>query len=223
MYEDAHVLERELVEGGAEIVEDVPNEAAEVLLRESAASFGAGERAALSVFFVREADAALTDDRAFIGLLSGAEPLLPALVPTAAIVALAEADRMSFEEVQEALVGTKHSVREDALEAAAEDLNAMRKQGKNRKVRSDERDETDKTVTFDDTGEPDGARGGHGPLGEDRPCDGAQATPVRGRGRPRDGAPLTRTHQLRQGRGAPGHFRASRPRDRAGTFGRDRR
>jgi len=127
MYEDAHVLQRELVDGGVEVVEDVPSEEAEVLLRESTASFGAGERAALSVFFVRGADAVLTDDRAFIGLLSGAERPVPALVPTAAIVALAEAGRMSFEEAQEALGRMEQSVREDALEAAVEDLNAMRK------------------------------------------------------------------------------------------------
>ena len=144
MYEDAHVLERTLGAGGAEIfeyVEHEPSEEAEVLLRNSAAAPGAGERAALAVFFVSSADAILTDDRAFLGLLAGADPPVPALVPAAAIASLAEADRLSIEEARESLGRLERSVRESVLAAALGEIDAMEKHQINtRKERNDERD-----------------------------------------------------------------------------------
>jgi hypothetical protein len=127
MYEDAHVLERTLGAGGAEIFEHVehePGEEAEVLLRSSAAALGAGERAALAVFFVGGADAILTDDRAFLGLIAGADPPVPALVPAAAIVSLAEADRLSVEGARESLGKLERSVRESVLAAALGEIDA---------------------------------------------------------------------------------------------------
>ena len=66
MYEDAHELEAALSEG--EVSSEIGEEA-ERLLEGSAASFGAGERETLAVFYAAEADAVLTDDRAFLGLL----------------------------------------------------------------------------------------------------------------------------------------------------------
>ncbi len=127
MYEDAHDLEAALAQGGAEIVSYESGEEAERLLRGSAASFGAGERAALAVFCAVGADAVLTDDRAFLGLLAGADPPVPALVPAAAIVALAEGDWMTVEEAREALGKLKPSIRSDVHAAAMEDLETMQR------------------------------------------------------------------------------------------------
>lgn len=130
MYEDAYILERELEAGGVEIVEHEPSEEAEALLAGSAAALGAGESAALGVFFAREADAILTDDRAFLGLLVSSEPPVPALVPAAAIVLLAEADRLSLEEAREALNKLEGSVRKSVLAAALEELDTLEKRKK---------------------------------------------------------------------------------------------
>lgn len=143
MYEDAHVLERTLGAGGAEIVEHVEHEPGEeaALLRNSAAALGAGERAALAVFFVSSADAILTDDRAFLGLLAGADPPVPALVPAAAIVSLVETDRLSVEGARESLGKLERSVRESVLAAALGEIDAMEKHQINtREQRNDERD-----------------------------------------------------------------------------------
>jgi hypothetical protein len=54
--------------------------------------------------------------------LAGADPPVPALVPAAAIVALAEGDRMTVEEARNALGKLKPSIRGDAHTAAIEDL-----------------------------------------------------------------------------------------------------
>lgn len=130
MYEDAYILERKLEAGGAEVVEHKPSEKAEALLASSAAALGAGESAALGVFFVRGADAILTDDRAFLGLLASSEPPVPALVPAAAIVSLAEAGRLSLEGAREALHKLKGSVRKSVLAAALEELETLEKRKK---------------------------------------------------------------------------------------------
>ena len=125
MYEDADVLERVLEEGGAEVVGHETREEAEELLRASSASFGAGESAALAAFFAHEADAILTDDRAFLALLVGVSPPVPALVPTAAIVALAEGGEMSVAEAKAALGKIEHSVRAEAYGAAMRELEKL--------------------------------------------------------------------------------------------------
>jgi len=127
MYEDAHDLEAALAEGGAEVVSYEAGEEAERLLGGSAASFGEGERAALTVFYAVGADAMLTDDRAFLGLLASAEPPVPAMVPAAAIVALAEGGWMTVEEAREALGRLKPSIRRVAYTAAMEDLETMQR------------------------------------------------------------------------------------------------
>lgn len=125
MYEDAFILERLLRKGGARVVGHEVGEEAEKLSRGLGESFGAGERAALAVFYAEGADAILTDDRVFLGLLAGADPPVSALVPTAAISALAEGGYITIEEAIEALGELEYSVRADA--AAMEDLEAMRK------------------------------------------------------------------------------------------------
>lgn len=144
MYEDAHVLERTLGAGGAGIAkhdEHEPSEEAEVLLRSSGAALGTGERVALAVFFVCGADAILTDDRAFLGLLAGADPPVPALVPAAAIVSLVEADRLSREGAREALGKLEGSVRKSVLTAALGEIDAMERHRRRiREERNDERD-----------------------------------------------------------------------------------
>ncbi len=127
MYEDAYDLEGVLVEGGAEVVSYEAGEEVERLLGGSAASFGAGERAALAVFYAVGADAVLTDDRAFLGLLAGADPPVPALVPAAAIIALAEGDWMTVEEARDALGKLKPSIRGNVHAAAMEDLETMQR------------------------------------------------------------------------------------------------
>lgn len=134
MYEDAYILERKLEAGGAEVVAHEPSEEAEALLAGSAAALGAGESAALRVFFARGADAILTDDRAFLGLLASSAPPVPALVPAAAIVSLAEADRLSLEGAKEALSKLEGSVRKSVLAAALEELDTLEKES------NDERD-----------------------------------------------------------------------------------
>ena len=59
-------------------------EEVERLLGGSAASFGAGERAALAVFYAAGVDVVLTDGHGFLRLLAGADPPVPAVVPAAA-------------------------------------------------------------------------------------------------------------------------------------------
>ena len=120
-------MEAALSEGDAEVVSGEVGEDAERLLVGSAASFGAGEREALAVYFAAEADAVLTDDRAFLGLLAGADPPVPALVPDAVIVALAEGCRMTIDEAREALAAIEPSIRRDAYAAAMEDLETMQR------------------------------------------------------------------------------------------------
>lgn len=122
MYEDAEVLERTLVEGGAEVVGDERSRASEELLGQSGAYFGAGERAALAVFFARDVGAILTDDGAFLRLLAGARPPVPALVPTAAIIGLAGTGRLSVGEAREALKKIEPYVRAGAYEAAMNEV-----------------------------------------------------------------------------------------------------
>jgi len=133
MHEDAHILERVLLSesGGAEIVdaEGVDAEGAEKVQGDAppdiAASFGAGEAAALAAFHRYVADAVLTDDRAFLGLLAGSDPPVPALVPTAAVVGLAEGGHLTLGEARETLCKLRPSVREGAFGAAMEELEEM--------------------------------------------------------------------------------------------------
>jgi predicted nucleic acid-binding protein len=124
MYDDAFELESELREGGAKIIQAVENEQAETLLA-GAPSLGSGERAALRVAYESEADAILTDDRAFLGFLAGSG--IRVLVP-AAIVLLVERGALSVEGAVEALVRIKGSIRSEVYEAAMEDLAAMREE-----------------------------------------------------------------------------------------------
>ncbi len=70
-------------------------------------------------------DAILTDDRAFLALLVGASPAVPALVPTAAIVTLAEGGKMSVAEGKEALGKIERSVRAEAYGAAMQELEKL--------------------------------------------------------------------------------------------------
>lgn len=128
MYEDAYILERVLAEGGAEVVGHEESEEAKQLLGQSATFFGAGERAALAVYFGRGADGIFSDDGAFLRLLAGAaEPIGPirALVPTAAIVGLAESGKLTVKEAREALDRIEPFVRDAAYEAAVDELGRM--------------------------------------------------------------------------------------------------
>jgi rRNA-processing protein FCF1 len=119
MYEDAFELERMLGEGRAGVVEEKEDERAGKLL-EDAPSLGAGERAALRAFFAHEADAVLTDDRAFSNLLERAG--IRTLVPAAAIVYLSDSGRLSRPEAIEALGRIETLLRREVYEAAMEGL-----------------------------------------------------------------------------------------------------
>lgn len=125
MYEDAFELERMLHEGEAEVVSEVGGEAAGEAgkLLGDATSLGAGERAALGVLYAREADAVLTDDRAFVSLLRRTEATV--LLPTAAIVLLARSGRMTAEEALAALERIERLVRREVYEEAKQELNAL--------------------------------------------------------------------------------------------------
>jgi predicted nucleic acid-binding protein len=125
MYEDAFELEKVLGEGGAGVVEDQQDERAEKLLKD-VTSLGAGERAALHVLFAREADAVLTDDRAFLNVLGRAG--IRTLTPAAAIVSLFASGRLSRMEAIEALGSIEGLLREEVYEAAMEELIGSRKQ-----------------------------------------------------------------------------------------------
>ena len=129
MYEDAFELEKVLGEGGAGVVEDQQDERAEKLLK-GVTSLGAGERAALHVLFAREADAVLTDDRAFLNVLGRAG--IRTLTPAAAIVSLFESGRLSRMEAIEALGSIEGLLREEVYEAAMEGLIGSRKQKEER-------------------------------------------------------------------------------------------
>lgn len=120
MHEDARVLEQVLVAepGGAQVV-DVES------TFDVGGSFGAGEVAALAVFHQYGADAVLTDDRAFLGLLVGSDPPVPVLVPTAAVVGLAEGGHLTLGEARTALGKLRPSVRENAFQAAIDELEEM--------------------------------------------------------------------------------------------------
>ena len=129
MYEDAFELEKVLGEGGAEVVENQQDERAEKLLKD-VTSLGAGERAALHVLFAREAEAVLTDDRAFLNVLGRAG--IRTLTPAAAIVSLFESGRLSRMEAIEALGSIEGLLREEVYEAAMEGLIGSRKQKEER-------------------------------------------------------------------------------------------
>lgn len=126
MHGDAHDLERALLSepGGAEFVGAEGDARAP---EDVAAAFGAGESAALAVFRSRGADAVLTDDRAFAGLLTRSGPPVPVLTPTAAIVGLAEGGHLSIGEAREALGRMGPLVRGDARRAAMDELEEMEK------------------------------------------------------------------------------------------------
>ena len=125
MYDDAFELEWELREGGAKVIQAVENEQAERLLA-GAPSLGPGERAALRVAYESEADAILTDDRAFLGFLAGAG--MRVVVPAAAIILLVERGALSVEGAMEALGRIQGSIRGEVYEAAMEDLAGMREE-----------------------------------------------------------------------------------------------
>ena len=117
MYEDAYVLERVLTAepGGAEVV-NVEH------TFDVGVSFGAGEAAAFAAFRQYGADAVLTDDQAFLGFLAGSKPPVPAVVPTAAVVGLAESGHFTLSEARTALGKLESSVREDAFRVAVGEL-----------------------------------------------------------------------------------------------------
>jgi predicted nucleic acid-binding protein len=103
----------------------VEKERAERVL-EDAPALGPGERAALRVAYESEADAILTDDRAFLGVLAGAG--MRALVPAAVIVLLAERGAVSVGEAEQALGRIEGSIRREVYETAVEELAGMREE-----------------------------------------------------------------------------------------------
>jgi hypothetical protein len=82
------------------------------------------------VLFAREADAVLTDDRAFLNVLGRVG--IRTLTPAAAIVSLFESDRLFRAEAIEALGSIEGLLREEVYEAAMEGLIGSRKQKEER-------------------------------------------------------------------------------------------
>jgi hypothetical protein len=62
-----------------------------------------------------------------VSKLTGADPPVPALVPAAAIIALAEGDRMTVDEAIDALGELKPLIRGEVHAAAIEDLETMQR------------------------------------------------------------------------------------------------
>lgn len=124
LYEDAFALEEALEFGGA-IIQGSCSEASG-LAGASKPSLGAGERDALGVY--REgAEAILSDDRAFLGLLE--ERGVPYLTAASVVVGLARSGRLSVEEAMESLQRMRRYVRGAVYERALEELNELEQRG----------------------------------------------------------------------------------------------
>lgn len=76
--------------------------------------------------YAREAEAILTDDRAFLNFLG--EAGIRTVVPVAAIVLLAEGGKPSAGEAAEALGRIRGTVRREVYEAAMEELAGLKEE-----------------------------------------------------------------------------------------------
>lgn len=86
-------------------------------------SLGAGEREALQIYFTEQADAVLSDDRAFLSALEAQG--IPFLTPAAIVVFLAERKLITLTEAHEALERLRPLIRSDQYELARQDLNSL--------------------------------------------------------------------------------------------------
>ena len=124
-YPDAEGVER-IIQGQGHIrkFREHP-QAKEVLALAGARSLGRGEQEALHLFFVEEANAIITDDRASLKVLERAG--LPALPPALVLVELARRGGIQLVEAENALERMKGLIRADVYQLAREDLGGLRK------------------------------------------------------------------------------------------------
>lgn len=120
-YPDTEEIER-LLRGRACVRPLREDEQAKAILA-GARSLGRGEREALHLFFNKEADAIITDDRAFLKVLERAK--LPALPPALALVKLASSGGIQLKEAKSALERMRRLIRADVYQQARRDLEEL--------------------------------------------------------------------------------------------------
>ena len=123
LYEDAFELEKLLEDGGIPVIRSSLEPQANRLL-EGVTSLGAGERAALRLYFAEGADAILSDDRVFLTFL--VRHSVPSVTPVNVVVALTRSGRVSFGEGSKALEKLSGYVRADVHEKARIELEDLR-------------------------------------------------------------------------------------------------
>lgn len=118
MYEDAFVLEEILKGGRARVVprKGGGGTAADV----ARGSLGRGERDAFALYRLERADAALSDDRVFLGFLE--ENGVPYLTSTAVIVGLASSGKLPLDEAFRGLEKLKGHVSSTVYDSAKKTL-----------------------------------------------------------------------------------------------------
>lgn len=125
LYEDAFELERMLKEEQVSVVQSRPEPRADRLL-EDVTSLGAGERAALRLYFAEEADVVLSDDKVFLNFCG--RHSVPFLTPINVLVALTRVGRMNPEEGLEALKKLRRYVRVEVYERARAELEDLQEE-----------------------------------------------------------------------------------------------
>lgn len=118
MYRDAFDLEIALQER-AQVKSASTDERADELLR-TVYSLGTGEQAALHLYFASGADALISDDRAFLRLLS--DNSIPFLTPTDTIAFLYKIGALGRSEALAALENIRSMVRQSSYNAALQEI-----------------------------------------------------------------------------------------------------
>ena len=126
-YPDAEEIER-IIRGRGHVRKPSKEhpQAKEVLALAGARSLGRGEREAIYLFFMEEADMIISDDRAFLAVLERAA--LPYLPPALALVELARWKGIGIEEALGALKKLKGLIKTEVYQRAEEDLETLERE-----------------------------------------------------------------------------------------------